>query len=160
ARQVPFRFGIGCRAVVEILPLLHQRLRPIGKLVALDYALTGRHAQTRLMILDIPGGRVQHLPDALQVGSAVDGRGPIGHLGGSLYRSSEENHCNRTRETVSHFLNLLEQRRLDSRPKFCGYVRAKDKPINKRVQIQSSSMRPRLRSSIESVELRAQLRPL
>jgi DMSO/TMAO reductase YedYZ molybdopterin-dependent catalytic subunit len=30
-----------------------------------DHALTGRHAQPRLMILDVPGGRVQHLPDAL-----------------------------------------------------------------------------------------------
>ena len=43
--QISFRIRIGGRTVLEILPLLWERLRPVRKLVALDHALSCRHAE-------------------------------------------------------------------------------------------------------------------
>src|SRR5438552_6322799 len=58
------------------------------------------------MILDVPGGRVQHLPDALQVGPAIGGPGQS--LSGGRYRCCDENRRrNHAREPVSHLANLL-----------------------------------------------------
>src|SRR5262245_44454193 len=62
------------------------------------------------MILDIPRGRVQHLPDALQVGFAIRGAGQSRRLSNCTYRESEDNcRCNRTRESPLHLTNLREK---------------------------------------------------
>ena len=33
--------------------------------------MTGGHAEPRAVVLDVPGGRIEHLPDPLQIGLSV-----------------------------------------------------------------------------------------
>ena len=60
---------------VEVLLLLLQRVRLVRNLVALDDAAAGRHAQVArqlgVVVLDVPGRRVQRLPDPAEIGLAL-----------------------------------------------------------------------------------------
>jgi hypothetical protein len=46
---------------------LRERLGPVGNLVADDHPLAGGNPERRRVILDVPGGGVEHFPDAGQV---------------------------------------------------------------------------------------------
>src|SRR5579864_277013 len=84
-------------AVLKVLPLFRQGLRPIGNFAAsLDDALPrwpgaigcvdfGVRSWLRFMILNIPVGRDEGLPDAIEVGMTVGHmRSPVGRkLSGS-----------------------------------------------------------------------------
>ena len=73
ARLVAFRLGVRGAAVRVVLLFLRQRLGRVRNLVALDDSLPGGNAERGGVILDVPGGGVEHLPDAGEVRLAVGG---------------------------------------------------------------------------------------
>ena len=70
-RQVSLDFRISGQAFVEVLLFLRRCPRLVRDLVALDNALPRWHSQPGMVVLKVPRGCVEDLPDALQVGLAV-----------------------------------------------------------------------------------------
>src|SRR4029450_4028947 len=66
ARHIAFRFRIEGRTLFEVLLLLRQGPLLIWNVIALDDTLSRRHAESPGMILNIPRGSVERLPDAFQ----------------------------------------------------------------------------------------------
>ena len=67
--------GIERRATRVVLLLLLECPGLIRNVIPFDHASAGRHAESRIVILNIPRGRVQDLPDSLQVGWPLRPRG-------------------------------------------------------------------------------------
>nr|ABZ06408.1 hypothetical protein ALOHA_HF4000009L19ctg1g5 [uncultured marine microorganism HF4000_009L19] len=70
--HIALGFGVCGPAAVKVLLFFRQRPRLIGNLIPLHDASPGGHSQSPRMVLNIPRGRVEDLPNALQVGLAVD----------------------------------------------------------------------------------------
>src|SRR3989442_3224036 len=56
---------------LEVFPFLRERGGLIWNCAAFDYSLPRMHSQVTIVILQIPCGSAQHLPDAAEVGLAV-----------------------------------------------------------------------------------------
>src|SRR5207245_976998 len=56
---------------LEVFSFLGERGGLIWNFAALDYALPRRHPQGAIVVLKVPRGGAQHLPEAVQVGLAV-----------------------------------------------------------------------------------------
>jgi hypothetical protein len=63
-RQETLAFRIRCHAVLVVLLLLRRGPWLIGDVVSLDDAEACRHAFLRVVALNVPGGRVDNLPNA------------------------------------------------------------------------------------------------
>jgi len=99
-RQIALDLWIGGQPAVGVLSLLRGGFGQVGDLVAFDDPFAGGNAERRAerddralfrwMILDIPIGRIQRLPDAVQVRFAVGGACRLVGLRGNARRSSGE----------------------------------------------------------------------
>ena len=108
----PFVSGSAVRPVGEVLLLFRQCPRLIWDLAADHDALTGRHAEPRGMVLNVPGRCVQDLPHALQVGLAVGCAWKVSDLGGRRKRGEHQGSGgNRAGKSVSHLTSLRKARR-------------------------------------------------
>src|SRR6266850_7377938 len=58
-------------ATLKVFPFLRERGGLIWNFAAFDYALSRVHPQGTIVILEIPCGGAQHLPDTAEVGLAV-----------------------------------------------------------------------------------------
>src|SRR2546421_8221577 len=97
ARQNALVLRIERLAVLEVLLLLRERLGAVGNLVPLDHATACGNTEARAVILQVPGGGVQHLPDALQVGLPLARAGwRVGSRGGLRRAWSRREHEGRS----------------------------------------------------------------
>ena len=71
ARQITLSYGIGSQAVFKVLLLLRRGPRLVGDFIPFNHALPCRNVKLRMMVLNVPRGGVENLPDALQVRPAV-----------------------------------------------------------------------------------------
>src|SRR2546421_1313224 len=124
ARQNALVLRIERLAVLEVLLLLRERLGAVGNLVPLDHATACGNTEARAVILQVPGGGVQHLPDALQVGLALARAGwRVGSRGGLRRAWSRREHegragCENERRPDERALqwHLLLNERVDYTP--------------------------------------------
>ncbi len=89
AGQVTLGFGVGRLAVLVVLLLLQQRRGRVRDFVALNHTFASGNTKPRAVVLNIPCGGVDDLPDALDVRLAVGGfrrRIPRESCGRSLAR--------------------------------------------------------------------------
>ena len=92
AGQVALRLGVERVPLLEVLLLLGCRPRLIGNLVADDDADAGPHARAGVVILEVIGRGVEHLPEPGEIGHAV--RRPLRCLG-ERRRSRQPEHADR-----------------------------------------------------------------
>jgi hypothetical protein len=64
-REMALDFRVECLAILEVLLLPGERRWLVRDLVPLDHAFPGRYAQPRAVILNVPSGCVEDLPNAL-----------------------------------------------------------------------------------------------
>ncbi|PYS26181.1 MAG: hypothetical protein DMG11_20800 [Acidobacteria bacterium] len=60
--------GIGRRAVRKVLGFFRRCCRPVWNFTSFDNSQAGRYTERARMILNVPGGGIQYLPHAVQVG--------------------------------------------------------------------------------------------
>ncbi len=111
AREITLRFRIERRALRFVLFLLRQRLRFIRQLVSRDHAFARGHAEPGAVILKVPRGGVEDLPDSLDVGVAVSRlwrriRRHVRRRLGECGRRSEQEHHHRENPILHGTLQL------------------------------------------------------
>src|SRR2546426_6942086 len=71
-RQVTLALGILSRPFFKILLPFRQRRRQVRNATTLHDTEPARHSQTRGMVLNVPRGRVEGLPNAHQIGLTIE----------------------------------------------------------------------------------------
>ena len=101
-REITFCLRVGGGAVVVVRLLLRRRRRQVWELIALNHTLSCRYAFLRRMILDVPGCRVHHLPDARQVGRPLGCPSHSARLGRRLRLASGRHRREREQHGLDH----------------------------------------------------------
>ena len=73
SRKIALAFRVERRALFEVHLLLRERRRLIGDGAPFHHATPGGYAEARAVVFEVPRGRVEDLPDALQVRMPVPG---------------------------------------------------------------------------------------